>query len=252
MRSICRYSRNLGHSIGRNYRQAALARPWPERLAERAANARNPHLADYYRAGCVAPEAAIADVPLVALDFETTGLDPARHGIVSIGLVPFTLRRIRCAGARHWIVRPRLPLLQKSITLHGITHSDIDQAPDLLEILDELLAALAGHLIVVHYQGIERPFFNGALKERLNEGIEFPVIDTMALEARLRPKRDWLGRMLGKPPVSIRLADSRTRYGLPYYAPHHALSDALATAELLQAQVQHHFSPDTPVSALWY
>lgn len=228
--------------------------PWPQRLAKLAEAAQDPRLSRFYKASCVAPETPIEAVPMVALDFETTGLDPARNGIVSIGLVSFSTHRIRCRDARHWILQPRLPLPQKSITLHGITHSDIDQAPDLEDILDDVLTALAGRVVVVHYRGIERPFFNQALRERINESIEFPVIDTMALEARLYPNRNrsWFGRILGKPPISIRLADSRVRYGLPHYQPHHALTDALATAELLQAQLQHHYSPETPVGELWY
>ncbi len=56
---------------------------------------------------------------------------------------------------------------------------------------------------------------------------------------------------MGKKPVSIRLADSRLRYQLPHYAAHNALIDAIATAELLQAQVLHHFSRETPVADLW-
>jgi DNA polymerase-3 subunit epsilon len=75
----------------------------------------------------------------------------------------------------------------------------------------------------------------------------------MAIEAHLHPKRQpsrW--KMLtGTKPVSIRLADSRIRYGLPHYASHNALIDAIATAELLQAQIHHHFSPDTPIGDLW-
>jgi DNA polymerase-3 subunit epsilon len=51
--------------------------------------------------------------------------------------------------------------------------------------------------------------------------------------------------------VSIRLADSRLRYNLPSYSAHHALIDALATAELLQAQVATHYATDTPVGELW-
>ena len=47
------------------------------------------------------------------------------------------------------------------------------------------------------------------------------------------------------------MGDSRLRYHLPHYPGHNALIDAIATAELLQAQIQHHFSPDTPVSDLW-
>jgi DNA polymerase-3 subunit epsilon len=50
---------------------------------------------------------------------------------------------------------------------------------------------------------------------------------------------------------SIRLANSRERYHLPAYAPHDALTDAIATAELLQAQIKYHFSPDTAIDKLW-
>src|SRR5690554_8219328 len=85
-----------------------------------------------------------------------------------------------------------------------------------------------------------------ALQWRLKEQLLFPVIDTMAIEAYLHPKRNpgrWQ-QLMGKKPISIRLPDSRIRYGLPHYAGHNALIDAIATAELFQAQVLHHFSPD--------
>ena len=51
--------------------------------------------------------------------------------------------------------------------------------------------------------------------------------------------------------MSLRLHPSRERYHLPPYQAHHALIDALATAELLQAQIARHYAPDTPVGVLW-
>ena len=62
----------------------------------------------------------------------------------------------------------------------------------------------------------------------------------------------WLARLFGRKVESIRLADSRLRYGLPHYSAHHALTDAVATAELLQAQVLTHYQPETPLRDLWY
>lgn len=190
---------------------------------------------------------------MVAMDMETTGLDPRSHGIVSVGLVPFTLDRIHLSQQQHWVVRPRQPLISRSVTFHHITHSDIAQAPDLDEFLDTLFDRLAGNIVVVHYRHIERQFLDRAVKARRGEGIVFPVIDTMSLEARIHRLslvarfRRWIGR----PPASVRLFDSRARYGLPLYQGHNALVDALATAELLQAQIAHHYSPETPLSQLW-
>ena len=142
--------------------------PWPEQFEALAEQSKSPILKAFYESGCVSPETPLSEVPFVALDFETTGLDASQHSIVSIGLVPFTLAGIQLGAARH---------------------------PD------------------------------------------------------RNPSR-WQ-RLLGKKPVSIRLADSRLRYGLPHYAAHNALIDAVATAELLQAQVLHHFSRETRIGDLW-
>lgn len=226
---------------------------WPLRFAELAQKAKDSRLQRYYQAGVVSPEMPLGEVPLLAIDFETTGMHPRKNSIVSIGLLPFNLRRIRCRAARHWVVQPMSGLNQESIVIHGITHSAIQQAPDLDERLDSLLEQMQGRVLVVHHRGIERPFLNEALRVRLGEGIEFPVIDTLELEARLHRRKplSWWKKMLGHQQLSIRLADSRQRYGLPRYRPHDALIDALATAELLQAQVAYHFSPQTPIKDLW-
>jgi DNA polymerase-3 subunit epsilon len=121
-------------------------------------------------------------------------------------------------------------------------------------VFDELLAAMAGKVVVVHYRRIERGFLDQAMRHLVGEGLHFPLIDTMQLEARLhrgKQQPGWLARLMGKKPVSIRLADSRLRYGLPLYQAHHALTDALATAELLQAQIATHYPADVTVGELW-
>ena len=226
---------------------------WPERFASRAQSAQDERLRRFYQAGCVSADTPIRDVPMVALDFETTGLDPTQHSIVSIGLVPFTLNRVMLSGARHWVVKPPLPLHGTSVEIHGITHTDVDQAPDLDEVLGDVLSHLQGRIPVVHYRAIERPFLNVAVNWRTGEGIDFPLLDTMAIEAHLHPKRQpsFWQKLRGQKPVSIRLADSRTRYGLPHYPPHNAVVDSLASAELFMAQVRHHFAPETPIGDLW-
>ncbi|MDX1320907.1 MAG: 3'-5' exonuclease [Oceanospirillum sp.] len=227
---------------------------WPERFRLLAEQAEHPLLKNFYEAGCVDPDTPLDQVSFVAMDFETTGLNPQKNGIVSIGLVPFTLRRIYCSQSQHWILDPGKPLNAESVVIHGITHSDIDDAPDLSRVLPRLLEALKGRIPVVHHRGIEQPFLSAALKARLGEGVVFPVVDTMELEARLHRHHPlgWFARLLGKKPVSIRLADSRTRYNLPFYAPHHALTDALASAELLQAQIADRFNPDDPIRLIWH
>lgn len=227
---------------------------WAGRFAELADTARDPRLQTYYAAGLPSGDTPLVQAPLIALDVETTGLDPVRDGIVSIGLVPMSLERIFASASRHWIVRPRVPLDETSVTFHGITDSQVVEAPDLQAVLGEVLEALAGRIVIVHCRDIERQFLDRALKSRIGEGIVFPTIDTMALEAQLhrRGTRFFFARLWGQSKlVSIRLAASRSRYGLPRYGLHHALTDALATGELFQAQVAHRYSAQTRLDALW-
>ena len=227
---------------------------WPQYMASCAAAARHPALASFYHAEWPAADTPLEEVQLVAVDIETTGLDAQRHAIVSIGLVPFTLGRIRADQAWYQVVRPYGDLIPESVTFHHITHSDIHQAPRFADIIEPLLSRLSGKVVVAHYRNIERTFMDAAVKHALGESLQFPMIDTMQIEADLYPRRQpgVLSRLLGKQPLSIRLADSRTRYGLPLYQAHHALTDALGTAELFQAQVATHLSPTLRLGELCY
>ncbi|MFT7052510.1 MAG: DNA polymerase-3 subunit epsilon [Psychromonas sp.] len=226
---------------------------WEAFLQLKEQLSKDSRLHDFYHAGTYHNETPLSDIDFVALDFETTGLDSQQNGIISIGLVPFNLQRIFCRKAKKWYLNPQDNLQENSIIIHGITHSDLQDAPDLLRILEQLLDQLAGKVVVVHYRHIERDFLGHTLRILINEGIIFPVIDTMQIEADLqRVKSQGVFNFFKrKRPESIRLADSRARYNLPVYPPHDALTDAIATAELLQAQIKYHFSPDTAIKKLW-
>ena len=224
---------------------------WPRRYEQLLHSAQNSLLKEFYKQAFTNQTAPLKDVPFVALDFETTGLDANTDDIVSVGLVPFTSKRIYCKDSAHWLVQPRQKLDEESIVIHGITHSELTGAPDFSSIIEPLLAALAGKVIVVHFAPIERHFLYQALNARLGEGLEFAVIDTLELERRaLKAKQGLIGRLFNSKLDSVRLADSRTRYSLPAYQNHNALTDAIATAELLQAQLVYHYRPDTPLREL--
>lgn len=229
-----------------------VAEDWSARFRQLALQARHPALKRFYEAGVVCAQTAVDSVQLLGMDVETTGLDAQAHSIVSVGVVPCTLQRIQCHRAQYWVTKPASELSGKSVTFHRITHAEISKAPAFGEVFESLLEAMAGKVMVVHYRPIERGFLNQAFLRHLGEGLQFPVIDTMQLEARLhRQKPGFFKRLLGGPQQSIRLADSRARYNLPMYHAHHALTDALAAAELLQAQIATHHGPSTPIGTLW-
>lgn len=226
---------------------------WQEYFCQQATVCKTPALQRFYAAGLPDDDTPVSDIPLMALDFETTGMDPRKHAIVSIGMVPFDLRTIRPAKGHYWVVKPPQPLTEESITFHRITHSEVQGAPPFAAVLDDILEQLTGHLVVVHYRNIERPFLDAAVLAGRGEHCLFPLIDTMELEARWARQGYWqrIKHFFGSQPASIRLADSRRRYGLPDYSTHHAKVDAMATAELFQAQIARHLSPETLISQLW-
>ncbi|RTZ17551.1 3'-5' exonuclease [Vibrio aquaticus] len=226
---------------------------WPKKFSRKLDVVADAKLKEYYNAGVPDPSTPLEDVTFLAMDFETTGLDSDNEDIITIGTVPFNLNRIFINQAHHWTVRPRKQLAEESVVIHGITHSDVLDAPDLSGIYAEVLEQMAGKIMVVHYQRIEREFFDKALQTRIKEGIEFPVVDTMHIETTVQNKQrgGFINKVFGKKPESVRLGASRSRYGLPPYTPHHALTDAVATAELLQAQIAHHYDRTMPIGKLW-
>lgn len=240
----------------RSHPERVSPQAWPALLTRRASETQHAALKNYYLSGMPSPDTALSDVPLLAMDFETTGLNTQCDDIVSIGLMPMTLTRIRVQDSQHWILNPRADLRNESVVIHGITHSAIAGAPDLNDVLIKLLEMMAGKVMVVHHKGIEQAFLDAAFKKRIGEGIVFPCIDTLALEAHLveaQRKTGWRHKWWrSRPRLSLRLPDCRARYHLPHYPAHNALTDALGCAELLQAQVAHHFSPSTALNDLCF
>jgi len=226
---------------------------WAAYYRQQAAQCVDDELRRFYSSGLPDADTPLNQLEFVALDFETTGLDVRRDRIVSIGTVPFSLSRIRPAAGDYWLVDPATPLSKASVTIHRLTDSEVANVPALDTVLPALLKALAGKIVVVHYRQIERGFLDAAVLALRGEHCLFPLIDTMAIEARWA-RQGMLANMkraLGLREDSIRLADTRLRYGLPDYSSHHAKVDAMATAELFQAQVARHYSEDTRLADLW-
>jgi DNA polymerase-3 subunit epsilon len=97
-----------------------------------------------------------------------------------------------------------------------------------------LLQQLSGKVLVAHHAPIETEFLRQACRRLYACDVVFPSVDTLALEKR------WIDRrQVTLASGGLRLAAIRDRYGLPRYPVHNALCDALATAELLLAQIAY-------------
>jgi len=221
---------------------------WVQRFAGHADKAPAGPLKSFYRSTLPTPATPIKDVAMVSIDLETTGLDPDKDSIISIGTVDMDIERVYCRSARHWTFNPKRPLTRSSVPIHEITDTDVQDAPSLESRFADILDVLAGKIVVVHFLPIERRFLAAAARRIYGYPVYFPVIDTMELEKRYH-RRGLRAVFPGS--QSMRLDACRTRLHLPRYKAHHALTDALATAELLQAQMAHRYNTSDPVSRFW-
>lgn len=174
-------------------------------------------------------------VELLALDLETTGLDPRRHEPLSFGLVPVTGMQVPLGGARHLPVRPR-GVVGESAVVHGLTDDALATAPPVEEVLPQVLRAFVApgprrRVLLAHFSLVETRFLRVACRRVYGAGLRLQVVDTLEVERRLlRARHDELRE------GQLRLDASRRRRGLPRYRAHSAVTDAVACAELFLAQ----------------
>ncbi len=209
--------------------------PWrrgPQARREAALREVSPGpLLDYLAEPFPAEDTPLDELPLLAIDLETTGLDPARDRLLSVGFVPVDGRRIDLAGARHIVVRDDGGVGQ-SATVHGLTDDVVADGEPVDAVVAEVLGALRGRVLLAHFARIETGFLDAVCRRQWGVGLPCLVVDTLELERR-EHANPW-----GPPAevVGLRLFHARERRGLPQYKAHHALVDALACGELYLAQ----------------
>lgn len=159
---------------------------------------------------------------LVSLDFEATGLDLTRDTIVSFGVVPIRMGRIDVGDAVYDLVDPGpIALSRESVTVHGLRPVDLRGAPDLDAARMALGLEIAGRFLVTWAAHVEAGFLD-ALYGGGARAWSRRCID-------VRP----IALALGKdPPAPFTLTSVAERNGVPVASPHHALDDALVTAQL--------------------
>ena len=163
------------------------------------------------------------------LDFETTGLDLARDHVISFGVVPISEGRIEMERAVYRLVRPDAPPSPTSVTVHGLRAQDLAEAPQAEETRRSLGEALAGRFLVTWYAPVENGFLAKLLGGRSRTWSRRNIdVRGLALADGDR-KRD----------ERLSLAAAAARYGVPAADPHHALDDALVTAQLFLVLATH-------------
>lgn len=175
------------------------------------------------------------DVVFWALDLEATGLDPQCAEVLSIGMVPIR------HGAIHWgerwyrLVKPTRAesAATEAIVVHGILPGELDDAASFSDLIPEVAGRLEGAALLVHWGRLDVTLLKRAFSAAGRSWPRPPVVDTVGLLAKLDRRRRLIEP--APKPTPTQLGQARAALGLPPHVEHHALYDALATAELMLA-----------------
>ena len=170
-----------------------------------------------------------------ALDLETSGLDPRSGDILSVGMVPVRGGIVRW-GERHYsLVRSdagRVPSTE-AMRVHHILPDEVAAAPTLTEVFDGVTSRLDGAVLLLHFARLDLAFLKDAARRVGRSWRPPPVVDTVRLLSRLGHRRRQIEPYAE--PLPSDLGKACAEMGLPRQLRHHALYDALATAELFLA-----------------
>ena len=170
-----------------------------------------------------------------ALDLETSGLEPRKDVVLSVGMVPVRSGVVAWGERFYSLTRPcrGRSVSSDAIRVHHIVPGELETAPDIETILPEIRHRLQEGVLLVHYAKLDLRFLEEIHRRLDRPWRRPPVVDTVRLLARYSHRRRQLTPYAE--PLPTDLARARRELGLPRHLSHHALYDALATAELFLA-----------------
>jgi DNA polymerase III subunit epsilon len=166
------------------------------------------------------------DVTFCVVDLETTGGSATDDAITEIGAVK--LRGGEATGTFATLVNPGAPIPPAITVLTGITQSMVLPAPRIEAVLPSFLEFAAGTVLVAHNARFDITFLDAALTRHDHPRLSNPVVDTCALARRL----------VADEVRNCKLSTLAEAYRLPHQPTHRALSDALATGDLLHVLLE--------------
>lgn len=172
----------------------------------------------------------------VVVDLETTGMDPKRDRVVSVGAFRVVDGRIRLGEVFHELVNPGRKIPEESIHIHAILPDMIRSARMAWEVFDDFLAFLGRDVLVAHHARFDLFFINWVMREQYGFRLQNLVVDTVLMCRNTLLEPDPYGQRRGAKRCSLDALVER--FGLDIPERHTSLGDAFATAVIFQRLLQ--------------
>jgi DNA polymerase-3 subunit epsilon len=159
----------------------------------------------------------------IALDTETTGLDPEQgHRIVEIGCVELS-GRVRTGRSFHRYLNPDRDMPEEAFRVHGLSAAFLSDKQRFAEICAELLEFIGDSNLVIHNAGFDMKFINYELRKLKKPAIDFSrAVDTVGIARKKFPGS----------PASLDALCRRFEIDLSARTKHGALLDAELLSEV--------------------
>lgn len=158
-------------------------------------------------------------------DLETTGGNHNNDKIIEIGLV--RIEHLEIVAQKSFLIQPEVQIPEFIQKLTSIKESDVNDAPLIQDVIDEILEFMGDSILVAHNTSFDVPFFNSVLRR-----LDRPELSNKAICTNLMTKY-MIPNLL-----SSNLNYMSKIFNLKHQKAHRALDDAKASAELLLTYLQ--------------
>lgn len=139
-------------------------------------------------------------LPMVAIDCETTGLDPRRDRIVSFAAIRIDEGlHVAEQSLLDILIDPGVDIPPRATAIHGIGREQLAGAPSFAEAFGRIAEALAGAVVIGHFVSFDLAILGREAARAARRWHEPPSFDTASLAAAMghAPERVDLGDLLG-------------------------------------------------------
>ncbi len=181
-----------------------------------------------------ADEATLESVRFVSLDCESTGFDPRRDRIVSIGAIALIDGQILLGDEFEAMLQ--VTHNTAATLVHGITRQEARSGREERDALLEFLAYLRDGIIVGHHIGHDIAMLNAACRRQFDFELGNRHIDTLGLTLLLEQD----GAFAGQTSIASASLDALCdRFGVIPHDRHTAPGDAFLTAQIFQRLLRY-------------
>ncbi len=168
----------------------------------------------------------------IVFDTETTGLNPKKDAVLSIGAVKVKGDKILTSQSFEVFLKPSREISAESIKIHHIRPCDLEHAVEPLEGVQKFLEFVGNRPLVGYYLEFDVAMINSLVKPWLGITLPNPQVEVSGLYF------DKKIALIPQGNIDLRFDTILRELTIPRMGQHNALNDAIMTA-MVYVKLQH-------------